>query len=373
MSGSTFGRTFTVTTWGESHGPFIGAVVDGCPAGLPLSIEQDIMPYMKRRRPGQNQFCTNRMESDQVQILSGLYQGFTTGTPISLLIPNNDAKSNDYESLHSLYRPGHADYSYDAKYGYRDPNGGGRSSGRETAARVAAGSIARKILKELGVSIFGFTRGIGPYLSDKKNISQEEILNNPLFMPDDNIFTKASAYLNECQLSGDSTGSIVECQIHGLTAGLGEPVFHKMEAVLSQAILSIGGVRAFEVGDGIQSSTMKGSTFNDSPVGIKSNSILKETNHSGGIVGGISDGSPITFRAFFKPTPSIALPQKTISKNGEPCQIQIAGRHDPVIAPRAVAVIEAMTAIVLVDFLFDQTHAQMKHLVDFYASSISKN
>lgn len=372
MSGSTFGRNFTVTTWGESHGPYIGAVIDGCPAGLSLAVE-DIMPYMNRRRPGQGPYSTLRQETDQVQILSGVYQGITTGTPISLLIPNNDQRSDDYRALQSTYRPGHADYTYDAKYGHRDPNGGGRSSGRETAARVAAGAIAQKILQKLQISILGFTRAIGPFSSSAIDVCAQQIHQNPLYMPDDEAYAKAISYLQEIQKEGNSTGSVAECQITGLPAGLGEPVFHKLEAVLSQAMLSIGGVRAFELGDGILSSTTTGKDFNDELSGWTSNSIQKETNHSGGILGGISEGTPLFFRVFLKPTPSIALPQKTISQNGTPCEIQVKGRHDPVLAPRVVPVVEAMAAIVIVDFLFNQMHSNMNQLVDFYHISNSKN
>lgn len=372
MSGSTFGRNFTVTTWGESHGPSIGAVIDGAPAGLPLSIE-DIMPFMNRRRPGQSPYATQRKETDEVQILSGVYQGLTTGTPISLLISNTDQQSHDYLDLQSAYRPGHADYTYEAKYGHRDPNGGGRSSGRETATRVAAGAVAQKILQQLQISILGFTRAIGPFSSSTTTVNANEIHQNPLRMPEDEAFPQAIAYLEECQKKKTSVGSVVECQITGLQAGLGEPVFRKLEAVLAQAMMSIGGVRAFEIGDGIQSSTMTGWDFNDTPSGRTDHSIQKETNHSGGIAGGISEGAPIHFRVFLKPTPSIALPQKTISQDGTPCEIQISGRHDPVLAPRVVPVVEAMAAIVIVDFLFDQMHSNMKQLEDFYHSSNSKN
>lgn len=372
MSGSTFGRNFTVTTWGESHGPCIGAVIDGCPAGLSLTIE-DIMPYMKRRRPGQGPYSTQRHETDQVQILSGVYQGITTGTPISLMIPNNDQRSDDYRTLLSSYRPGHADYTYEAKYGHRDPNGGGRSSGRETAARVAAGAVAQKILQQLQISVLGFTRAIGPFSASTIDICAEQIHQNPLYMPDDDAYPQAISYLQRIQQEGNSTGSVAECRITGLPAGLGEPVFHKLEAVLAQAMMSIGGVRAFELGDGLQSTTMTGKDFNDEITGQVNNSIQKETNHSGGISGGISEGTPLIFRVFLKPTPSIALPQKTISQDGTPCEIQVKGRHDPVLAPRVVPVVEAMAAIVIVDFLFDQMHSNMNQLVDFYHHSNSKN
>lgn len=372
MSGSTFGRNFTVTTWGESHGPCIGAVIDGCPSGLALS-EEDIMPYMKRRRPGQSPFSTQRKETDQIEILSGVYQGITTGTPISIIIPNRDYKSEDYRSLQTIYRPGHADYTYDAKYGHRDPNGGGRASGRETAARVAAGAIAHKILHQFDIQISGFTRGIGPHISSAKEIQIDQIRENPLYMPPDETYPLAIQYLKECQQKGDSTGSIIECQITGLQSGLGEPVFQKLEAILSHAMMSIGGVRGFELGDGILGSSMNGQQFNDFITGKNAHSIQKETNHSGGVSGGISDGTPITFRVYLKPTPSIALTQATISQDGAPCEIQITGRHDPVLAPRVVPVVEAMAAIVIVDFLFDQTHASLKQLIHSYQSSNSKN
>lgn len=371
MSGSTFGHLFKVTTWGESHGPALGAVIDGCPGGLSLSCLEDIQPFLNRRKPGKHEVCSSRKEADQVHILSGLFEGLTTGAPISLIIENQDFVKEDYENIKNIYRPGHADYTYFSKYGVRDYYGGGRSSGRETAARVSAGAVALKILNELGIHVHAFTRSIGPYESKAIIIDYLATITNPLCMPNDDQFLLALDYVKKCKEAGDSTGGVIECHVSGLPAGIGEPVFDKLEAVLAHGLMSIGAVRAFEVGDGFSCSRAKGSEFNDSILDIQLPEIEKKTNHSGGINGGISDGSKITIRAYIKPTPSIQMNQSSVTTSGEPVTFSTTGRHDAVIVPRAVVVVEAMTAITLIDLVFEQMHGKMDLLVQFFQSSNS--
>lgn len=348
MSGSTYGTIFKVTTWGESHGKGIGVVVDGCPAGLSLS-EELIQPFLDRRKPGQSRFTTKRAESDSVQILSGVFEGKTTGTPISMVVFNQDQHSKDYSNIAELYRPGHADYGFDVKYGFRDYRGGGRSSGRETIGRVAAGAIASLLLAELGVSVLAYSRSIGPV--EIQSFDEAEIQNNRLYMPDAEAAEKAAAYLDACMEAKDSSGGVVECIVKGMPAGVGEPVFDKLDAKLGQAIFSIGAVKGVEIGDGFAAAQAKGSENNDAFSIGENGKIIKLTNHAGGILGGISDGSDIVIRAAFKPTPSIASLQKTVNRAGENVDLEIHGRHDPIIVPRAVVVVEAMTAITLVDEL----------------------
>lgn len=373
MAGSTFGTHFKITTWGESHGKGIGVVVDGCPAGLPLK-EADIQTFLDRRKPGQSRFSTQRQENDKVEILSGVFEGKTTGTPISLMVFNQDQRSRDYGNIASYYRPGHADYTFDMKYGFRDYRGGGRSSGRETIGRVAAGAIAAKILDRLGVSFLTYTRTVGPVSISKtpkellfENPKQviSRILSNPLYMPEENACTKAQEFLETCMERKDSAGGIIECIITGVPAGIGEPVFDKLDANLAKAIFSIGAVKGFEIGDGFASAAVMGSENNDS-FEIRNGSPALSSNHAGGILGGISNGAPIIFRAAVKPTPSISTPQNTISKNGEPVEISIHGRHDPVIVPRAVVVVEAMAALVILDLMLEHTGSQMESPEQFY-------
>ena len=365
MAGSTFGNIFKITTWGESHGKALGVVIDGCPAGLSLN-ENDIKSYLDRRKPGQTSISTPRKESDQVEILSGVFEGKTTGTPISLMVPNTSQKSSDYSEIASYYRPGHADYSFDAKYGFRDDTGGGRSSGRETIGRVAAGAIACKLLKEMGIMITAYTRAIGPVQADLSLFDKEAITSTPTCMPDRAADEKAMAYLKACMEKKDSSGGIIECLVDGLPAGIGDPVFEKLDANLAKAVMSIGAVKAVEIGDGIQVSGALGSVNNDAFVS-RDGRIEKKTNHSGGILGGISDGSRIILRAHVKPTPSIFSAQETVNKAGENIEIQIKGRHDPVIVPRAVVVVEAMTAITILDACMLNMTARVDYLKDFYA------
>lgn len=362
MSQSSFGNKFKVTTWGESHGKALGAVIDGCPAGLPL-CEEDIQKFLDRRKPGQSRYTTARKEGDLVEILSGVFEGKTTGTPISLMVKNTDQRSRDYGNIAYSYRPGHADYTFDQKYGFRDYRGGGRSSGRETIGRVAAGAIASKILEELGISICTYTRSIGPV--EIASFNKEEIHQNAFYMPDAQAAVKAGEYLEECMKNQDSAGGVIECRITGTPAGLGEPVFDKLSALLAHALMSIGAVKAVEIGDGIAVTSSNGSTDNDGFT-VKDGEIIKTSNHAGGIMGGISDGSEIILRAHIKPTPSISQPQQTVTKDKEPLSLEIHGRHDPVIVPRAVVVVESMAAITLADALFVNMSSQMDKVRDFY-------
>lgn len=351
VSGSILGKNFVISTWGESHGPALGVVVDGCPAGIPITTE-DIQKDLDRRKPGQSIYSTPRKEQDKVEILSGVFEGKTTGTPISMIIFNTDQRSRDYSQIKEVYRPGHADLVYDIKYGFRDYRGGGRSSGRETVARVAAGAIAKKILKHLGIRVLAYTLSIGNIEIDRKRFDIDEIFRNPLAMPDAEAAEAAGQFLQQIRKEGNSAGGIVECIIEGMPAGVGEPVFEKLDATLAKAIFSIGAVKGVEFGSGFQAARMKGSDNNDNYQLDEEGKIKKLSNNSGGIVGGISEGEPIVFRAAFKPTPSISIRQKTVSRKGENTEIIVKGRHDPIVVPRAVVVVEAMAAITVVDYLF---------------------
>ena len=368
MAGSIYGRLFQISTWGESHGKGIGVVIDGCPAGLSLS-EEDIQVYLDRRKPGQSQFTTGRKESDMAQIWSGVFEGRTTGTPISILVQNQDQRSRDYGNIMNTYRPGHADYTFDEKYGFRDYRGGGRSSGRETTARVAAGAVAAKILKELGIEVHAYTKAIGPVSVPENEYHPEEIFQNPIYMPSNAYAQKASAYLEECIKNQDSSGGIIECVVTGMPVGIGDTVFEKLDANLAKAMLSIGAVKGFENGDGFKAADTKGSINNDS-FHTKDGRITKDTNHAGGVLGGMSDGSKIIFRAAVKPTPSISQPQSTVTKDGENTEMIIKGRHDPVIVPRAVVVVESMAAITILDLLFTNMSARMDKLKSFYGTDV---
>lgn len=364
MSGSTYGNIFKITTWGESHGAGIGVVIDGCPAGLSL-CEEDIQKFLDRRKPGSSQFTTQRKESDSVEILSGIFEGKTTGTPISLLVRNTSQRSSDYSEIASYYRPGHADYTFDMKYGFRDYRGGGRSSGRETIGRVAAGAIASKILEELGIFVTAYTEAIGPVTINYDNFDLTEARCNQTGMPDAEASAKAEEFLKGCMEKLDSAGGVVSCVVKNLPAGIGEPVFDKLDANLGKAIMSIGAVKAFEVGDGIHVSTTCGSSNNDSFC-IKDGKVSKKTNHAGGILGGISDGSDVIIKAYFKPTPSIFQEQETINRNKEEIKINIKGRHDPIVVTRAVVVVEAMTAITILDSLLQNMTSRMDGIKNFY-------
>lgn len=348
MAGSSLGKYFTVTTWGESHGKAVGVVVDGCPAGLALA-EEDIQTYLDLRRPGTGKLATARQEDDRVELLSGVFEGRTTGMPISLLVWNKDHRSADYSQIAGCYRPGHADYTFDAKYGFRDYRGGGRQSGRETVGRVAGGAVAMKVLEEIGISVRVRVVEAG----GKEIKPGEEIAD--VVRPE----------------PGNSLGGIVECRAAGLPAGLGVPVFDKLDARLAQAVMSIGAVKGVEIGDGFAAARLTGRENNDLFFQGESG-IEKKTNHAGGVLGGISDGSELILRAAIKPTPSISLLQQTVNLEGEEITIQIGGRHDAVIVPRAAVVIQSMTALVLTDLLMENMTARMDSLKSFYRKNEGK-
>ena len=365
MAGSTFGTLYRVTTWGESHGAGIGCVIDGCPAGLPLG-EQDVQKYLDRRKPGQSRFTTSRSEADRVRILSGVFEGQTEGTPIALFVENTDQHSKDYSNLKDVYRPGHADLGFDRKFGFRDYRGGGRSSGRETTARVMAGAVAAKVLSELGVTLRAYVRSIGPVVCSPDRMDMAHLPESPLQMPDAEAEKQAEAYLNDCMSRLDSAGGVVECRVDGLPAGIGEPVFDKMDALLGHALFSIGAVKAVEIGDGTAVSSLAGHEDNDQFGIAEDGTVRRLTNHAGGILGGMSDGGQVILRAFFKPTPSIAREQQALGKDGEVHALQIRGRHDPVIVPRAAVVVECMTAITILDLMLRNMGARMSSLKDVY-------
>ncbi|MCD8035763.1 MAG: chorismate synthase, partial [Clostridiales bacterium] len=352
------------TTWGESHGKALGVTIDGCPAGIPL-CEEDIQKELDRRKPGSNPYGTKRKESDSANILSGVFEGKTTGTPISIAVYNADHHSADYSNIADKFRPGHADFGFQSKYGFRDYRGGGRSSGRETLCRVAAGAVAKKILAELGISITAYTVSIGPLDIDRSRMDINTRFDNPLVMPDSEAAKKAAEYLNGCMADCDSAGGIVECAISGVPAGIGEPVFDKLDAVLGMAMFSIGAVKGVEFGAGFEAAKMKGSENNDEFI-MEDGKVKKLSNNSGGILGGISDGSDIVFRAAFKPTPSIAKPQQTVTTGGENTEIVIKGRHDPIIVPRAIVVVEAMSAIALTDMIMRSIPAKEENIIKIF-------
>jgi chorismate synthase len=346
MSFNSFGHLFRMTTWGESHGPAIGVVVDGCPPGLALT-EADIQPHLDRRRPGQSRFTTQRQEPDQVEILSGTFEGRTTGTPISLLIKNMDQRSKDYASIAQSYRPGHADWAYDQKYGLRDPRGGGRSSARETACRVAAGAVARVVLGP-GIAIRGYLVELGGDAIDRAHWDETEIDRNPFFCPDRQAAARWETALDEARKAGSSLGAIVEVTATGVPAGWGSPVYHKLDSQLAAAMMGINAVKGVEIGAGFAAARLRGEENadrmrpgTDTPVFL--------SNNSGGTAGGISTGQPIVVRLALKPTSSILTPVETIDREGQPTEIMTKGRHDPCVGIRAAPVAEAMMALVLAD------------------------
>ena len=365
MAGSTYGNLFRITTWGESHGEAVGVVADGIPAGLPLS-DADIQAFLDRRKPGRNRFTTARSEADKVHILSGIFNGKTTGTPLSMIVFNRDQRSADYSNIADTFRPGHADHVYEMKYGFRDYRGGGRSSARETIGRVAGGAVASLVLKSLGISFLSYVSSIGPIACDPERFDESRILQSPLYMPDEEAEKQAAAYLSKCMEDKTSAGGTVECVIRGLMPGIGEPVFNKLDACLSQALFSIGAVKAVEVGAGKRASSMQGHENNDTYTAGEDGKPHKASNNAGGIYGGISDGSEILLRACFKPTPSIARPQQALQADGTVSELVISGRHDPVIAPRAVVVTETMAAVTVLDLLMQNMTATMDGLKRFY-------
>ena len=351
MSHNTFGHLFRVTTWGESHGPAIGCVVDGCPPGVPLT-EADIQPFLDKRRPGQSRHMTQRQEPDAVQILSGVYaddagRQVTTGTPISLVIQNVDQRSKDYTSIEDKFRPGHADYTYFAKYGLRDPRGGGRSSARETAMRVAAGAIARKVVPYLTVR--GALVQIGPHRIERSRWDWAEVDNNPFFSPDAGIVEEWTAYLDGVRKAGSSCGAVVEIVAEGVAAGLGAPLYAKLDQDIASALMSINAVKGVEIGDGFAAAMLTGEANADEMRKGAGSKPVFLSNHAGGILGGISTGQPIVARFAVKPTSSILTPMRTVSAAGGDAEIVTKGRHDPCVGIRAVPVGEAMLALVIAD------------------------
>ena len=346
MSVNSFGHVFRFATWGESHGPAIGAVVDGCPPGLDLS-EADIQPWLDRRRPGTSRFTTQRQEPDQVRILSGAFEGRTTGTPISLMIENVDARSKDYSNISTAYRPGHADYSYDRKYGHRDWRGGGRSSARETASRVAAGGIARLVIPE--VAIRAYVVEIGGDTIDRSAFDEAAIDSNPFFCPDAGAAARWETLLDAARKDGSSLGAVIECTATGVPAGWGAPLYAKLDAELAGAMMSINAVKGVEIGDGFAASRLRGEQNADEMrIGADGEPLFQD-NHAGGIAGGISTGQPVVVRVAFKPTSSILVPVQTIDRAGQETEISTKGRHDPCVGIRGAPVVEAMMALVLAD------------------------
>ncbi|WP_374944731.1 chorismate synthase [Sphingomonas sp.] len=345
MSFNTFGRVFRFTTWGESHGPALGAVIDGCPPGLALS-ETDIQPWLDRRRPGTSRFTTQRREPDAVRILSGVFEGRTTGTPISLMIENVDQRSKDYSEVARAYRPGHADYAYDAKYGFRDHRGGGRSSARETAARVAAGAVARLVIPQARVR--AWVEAIGGDAIDPTNFDDAQIDANPFFCPDAAAAARWEALVDAARKAGSSLGAVVACEATGVPAGWGAPLYAKLDSELAAAAMSINAVKGVEIGDGFAAAALSGEQNADAMrPGEDGPSFL--ANHAGGIAGGIATGQPIRLRVAFKPTSSILTPVETVTRSGDATEIATRGRHDPCVGIRGAPVVEAMMALVLAD------------------------
>lgn len=348
MAGNTWGTLFCVTTWGESHGPALGAVIDGCPAGIDLAAEE-IQRELDRRRPSASAASTSRAEKDRVEILSGVFEGQTTGTPISLLVANADAQSSHYDDLKDVFRPGHGDYTYWKKYGIRDWRGGGRASGRETVARVAAGAVARKVVRAAGMEVTAYTRSIGgieiaPDALTQDAHFQDRVRENILYCPDPLASAAMEERLSAVRKEGDTLGGVVEILVRGCPAGLGEPVFDKMDADLARALMSIGTVKAVEVGDGCVVASKKGSEVNDP---METEGFVK--NSAGGILAGITTGQELVLRVYCKPIPSIALPQQTMDERGRKRSIRVGGRHDVCVIPRIVPVCEAMVLLVLAD------------------------
>ncbi len=352
MAGNTFGTFFRLTTFGESHGHAIGGVVDGCPAGLAIDFEF-IQQELDRRRPGQSSFATARKEPDIVEFLSGIFEGKTTGAPVAFCIQNTDQKGTDYDHLKDIFRPSHADFTYEMKYGFRDYRGGGRSSARETLARVAGGAIARLLLLQSGISIQAYVSQIGPVSlpGNPDDIDLSGIEENPVRCPDAAAAQRMLDYLAELKQQGDTTGGVISCIAKHVPAGLGEPVFDKLNADLAKAMLSINAARGFEMGEGFLAASMKGSEHNDLFIVDKEKHIVTLTNHSGGIQGGISNGEPVWFRVAFKGVATLMQDQPSVNRNGEAVVIHGKGRHDVCVVPRAVPIVEAMTALVLADHL----------------------
>jgi chorismate synthase len=349
MAGSVFGKAFMISTFGESHGPAVGVTIDGCPAGVPVSIE-DIQHQLTRRKPGQSAIVTQRKEADQVEILSGVFEGHTTGTPISLLVRNKDQKSKDYDHIKDKFRPSHADYTYTEKYGNRDYRGGGRSSARETVARVAAGAIAASLLSKFNITVNSWVSQVGSIALPEEHVDFSKIDSNIVRCPDPEIASTMIDYIKQIRKEGDTVGGLISCQIDGVPVGLGQPVFDKLHADLGKAMLSINAVKGFEYGSGFDCVAMRGSEHNDLFV-KEGDSVITKTNYSGGVQGGISNGMPINFRVAFKPVATLMKDQSSIDKSGEQATVTGKGRHDPCVVPRAVPIVDAMAALVVADHL----------------------
>lgn len=359
MAGNTWGQIFRVTSFGESHGPMIGAVIDGCPAGLELDLDL-IQAQLDKRKPGQSKITTQRKESDRFEIVSGLYQKITTGTPLAALIHNEDARSKDYSEISDKYRPSHADYTYQMKYGHRDPRGGGRSSARETAARVFAGAVAQQLIRKQGVEVFAYVSQVGSLICplDYSKLELTKTYDNIVRCPHPATAEKMIELIESIRKQGDTIGGVITGVIKSCPVGLGEPVFDKLHAELGKAMLSINAVKAFEIGSGFQSVSMKGSEHNDSFVKT-GDKVTTTTNHSGGIQGGISNGMDIYFRVAFKPVATLMQSQDSINTKGEKVEVAGKGRHDPCVLPRATAIVEAMGAIVIADHLLRHQGARI--------------
>ncbi|MDX5421612.1 MAG: chorismate synthase [Hymenobacteraceae bacterium] len=352
---NSYGKLFRITTFGESHGAAVGVIIDGCPAGLQISTEE-IQQALDRRRPGQSDITTPRKEEDRVNVLSGIFEGKTTGTPIAMVVNNKDQHSHDYSHIEHAFRPSHADYTYTAKYGTRDYRGGGRSSARETVARVAAGALAAKLLRQHGISIHAYVSQVGSVKLRKhySKLDFSKIDSNKVRCPDGKIAARMIGVVEEARNSLDTVGGVVSCVVQGVPAGLGEPVFDKLHAELGKAMLSINAVKGFEYGSGFEGVKLRGSEHNDQFYTDESGNVRTRTNNSGGIQGGISNGQDIYFNVAFKPVATILQPQQTINDAGEEITLQGKGRHDPCVLPRAVPIVDAMAALVLADFLMRQ-------------------
>ncbi len=359
MAGSNFGTLFRISTFGESHGKGIGVIIDGCPAGVGID-EAFIQMELDRRRPGQSKIVTQRKEADAVEILSGVFEGKSTGTPIAMVIYNGDARSHDYSHIADKYRPSHADYTFQAKYGHRDYRGGGRSSARETAARVAAGAVAKLFLRTYGIYIFAYTSQVGKFRLSKNylEINTDLIESNPVRCPDTSLAIEMEEYIKQIRKDGDTIGGVVSAVVKGCPPGLGEPVFDKLHADLAKAIMGINACKGFEYGSGFDGVSMRGSEHNDAFY-LTDDGVKTRTNHSGGVQGGISNGMDIFFRAAFKPVATIVQDQESVNEAGEAVTVSGKGRHDPCVVPRAVPIVEAMTALVIADHLLRQRAARL--------------
>ena len=359
MPGNTFGQLFRLTTFGESHGTAIGGVVDGCPAGLKLDLAA-VQNELDRRRPGSTPLGTARTEADRVEILSGVFEGITLGTPIGFLLRNSDARSSDYDALKNVYRPSHADRSWEQKFGVRDHRGGGRASARETAARVVGGAIARQILETAGVRVQAYVSAVGNVIMERGEIPDpESVWTSNIRCPDASVAGLMEKAIEKVRADGDSIGGLITCMVHGLPAGLGEPVFDKLEADLAKAMLSINATKGFQIGSGFAAAHMRGSQHNDPFVTTSAGEIKSASNRSGGTLGGISTGEEIVFDVAFKPPATIAKAQQTVNTSGEAVTLEAKGRHDPCVVPRAVPIVEAMTCLVLADHWLRQRLARL--------------